>query len=199
MVQYKDDSFLMWDSINILSTLPPKFEREVVISYSPHLRISQVHISGKEYILRWLWFNHGQEDFNLQCELMSKINHPNIERQVRFFKHGDNFRGVLTQYVDGQEASPKNWQTALHLKSLKDATLYLHSINIVHNDISPKNIMIGRDGTLVLIDFDSATYTGCQNAYRRGTTGWHKTEQYGSQDGDLEVIDRIDKRLSGKS
>jgi serine/threonine protein kinase len=76
----------------------------------------------------------------------------------------------------------------------KDALVYidqlcgilrpLHSLNppIVHRDIKPSNLIVTCDGTLVLIDFNSAKESLCgknQDTVLIGTVGYAAPEQYG--------------------
>jgi serine/threonine protein kinase len=51
-------------------------------------------------------------------------------------------------------------KTISSLAGVLDGIQHLHSLDIVHNDINPANIMFDKDGTLVLIDFDSCRYIG---------------------------------------
>lgn len=62
------------------------------------------------------------------------------------------------------------------------ALLALHSIQIIHRDINPSNVMLLADGTANLIDFDSARYYDRQKGGDTrilGTEGFAAPEQYG--------------------
>ena len=52
---------------------------------------------------------------------------------------------------------------------------HLHSLGLVHNDITPANIMLEEDGTWVIIDFDSCRRVGevLRDTATKRTYGWH--------------------------
>lgn len=47
----------------------------------------------------------------------------------------------------------RNWQANHYFKQLIDGLEYLHSLNIIHNDIKPGNLLITCDDTLKICDF----------------------------------------------
>lgn len=47
----------------------------------------------------------------------------------------------------------RNWQANYYFKQLVDGLEYLHSLNIIHNDIKPGNLLITCDNTLKICDF----------------------------------------------
>jgi serine/threonine protein kinase len=92
--------------------------------------------------------------------------HPNI---VKY--HGCRVRkgcvtGVMLDRCEGQNLydhvmSGKKVDKEPFLAALASAIDHLHNVvGIVHNDISPLNIMVSPDGTPTLIDFGSAEITG---------------------------------------
>lgn len=97
---------------------------------------------------------------------------------------------ALEEYIDGvtlldliNENLYKENQVKKLVGELCDILSFLHSFNIIHRDIKPKNIMI-ENGTqiLKLIDFDSARiykkYYPRDTEYL-GTVGYAAPEQYG--------------------
>lgn len=55
-----------------------------------------------------------------------------------------------------------------------DALEHLHGHGVVHRDVKPENLLVGRDDRAVLIDFDLAAFVG----ERVGERGWAGTPAY---------------------
>lgn len=52
---------------------------------------------------------------------------------------------------------------------LLDALEYLHSENVVHRDVKPENVVLGKDGRAMLCDFGMAEFTGQTVQHGPGT------------------------------
>lgn len=61
---------------------------------------------------------------------------------------------------------------AAFMDALQAAIHHLHDIGFAHNDINPRNIMVGEGGIPVLIDFGSCRRVGEKLGRSRGTPGW---------------------------
>ncbi|PYH46983.1 putative Rho-associated protein kinase [Aspergillus saccharolyticus JOP 1030-1] len=83
------------------------------------------------------------------CEILGKNPHPNI--------------AINYGYKENQKVG------------FLDAIKHLHAHGLVHDDISPANIAINADGTLVLIDFDGCRYIGesLRDTQTKRTHHWH--------------------------
>ena len=180
--------------IRINTEPPPKIRGEVVLTYSKHLRISRFYLKNKKCVMRWLWSGDDQMCFNVQGEIMEKINtsfHPNLEKLVEVIRdEKGNVKGIISEYVDGKHPEKCDWE-GKHSRMLESAINYLHGLGIVHNDISPGNILIKKDGDLVLIDFDAATREGKEESHKCGTRGWSSRELYTTFDADKSVLERF--------
>ena len=107
----------------------------------------------------------------------AKLNHNNIVRVYDLIKTDDGKFYIVMEYVDGvdlgrllKKAVAGDAKIPQHLgiyivKEVCKALEYAHNkrdiitnrpVNIVHQDISPSNVMIGFDGKVKLIDFGTA-------------------------------------------
>jgi serine/threonine protein kinase len=88
------------------------------------------------------------------------------------------------------------------LGGILEGIRHLHSLGLVHNDITPSNIMLNDDGTLVLIDFDSCRKVGellCETKAKR-THGWHDQDvKTASEKNDLDAFSELQTWLFGSS
>lgn len=106
-----------------------------------------------------------KELFKREAELLSKLSHPSIVRVLDFFV--DSGRSyLLLEYVAGQdlrqlvrqngvpsEATVIDW--AIQIANIMK---HLHEQDpaIIHRDLTPDNLVLRDDGTIVLIDFGAA-------------------------------------------
>ena len=130
--------------------------------------------------------------FNGNSEVYRKLltlKHKNTPEILEVIEFEDKIL-VLEEYIDGvtlldliNENLYKENQVKKLVGELCDILSFLHSFNIIHRDIKPKNVMI-ENGTqmLKLIDFDSARiykkYYPRDTQYL-GTVGYAAPEQYG--------------------
>ncbi|OAQ74428.1 protein kinase domain-containing protein [Purpureocillium lilacinum] len=91
------------------------------------------------------------------------------------------------------------------LEGIKQAISHLHALGIVHNDITPANIMLEEDDTMVLIDFDSsrpvgAKFGGPDGERVKRTRGWHDPEvSTALRENDTNAYNEIEAWLFGES
>jgi len=110
-------------------------------------------------------FDSGLERFTREAKTLRTVTHPNIVRVYRSFDT-NNTSYITLEYIDGDDL--EDWLTALGRRPtqeeldrfvvpLLDALERVHSVGVLHRDISPKNIRIRkRDGEPVLLDFGAA-------------------------------------------
>lgn len=102
-----------------------------------------------------------------EIEIHSKLNHPNIVKLVDWYREKGLF--IVTQYVDGESLArrfflkPGDQKEVLSIiLELTKAVAYLHSIGVIHRDITPENVIIS-GGKPFLIDFGaSANFSPCE-------------------------------------
>ncbi|KAG6151295.1 hypothetical protein E4U11_007932 [Claviceps purpurea] len=69
---------------------------------------------------------------------------------------------------------------------------HLHSLNIVHNDISPYNIMLDETDHPVIFDFDSWQQNGQELGTKKGSRGWSiEEEEYARFENDFYSLSKI--------
>ena len=110
------------------------------------------------------------------------LNHPSI---VRYLRMEDG--AIYEEYIDGLTLREMIDNADQRLRSpefiervcrqLMDATAYLHSRGVIHNDIKPENVMIARIGDqLKLVDLGCA-YTDMWDATQGYTPAYKAPEQ----------------------
>ncbi len=120
-----------------------------------------------------------RESFLDEARLMGLLHHPNVVRvfdvgsdqegpyMLMEFVHGITLRGLLKQVVQDGLVLP----IEVALEILRDASLGLAAaheacdirgepLKLVHRDISPDNVLVGRDGISRLTDFGIAKALG---------------------------------------
>ncbi|KAJ6027024.1 kinase-like protein [Penicillium canescens] len=127
------------------------------------------------------------------CEILRQNPHPNIAIYYGYEEsHGrvagvcyKRYTSILLEAVNPGRLDKRRFassgrelvtdKTISSLEGVLDGIQHLHSISIVHNDINPANIMFDKDGTLVLIDFDSCRYIGesLSSTKTKRTHQWH--------------------------
>ncbi|NXN33241.1 STK36 kinase, partial [Nycticryphes semicollaris] len=101
---------------------------------------------------------------NLQreIEIMRGLHHPNIIQMLDSFETNKEVV-VVTEYAEGElfqiledEGSLPEDQVQTIAAQLVSALYYLHSHRILHRDMKPQNILLGKDGVVKLCDFGFA-------------------------------------------
>ena len=121
---------------------------------------------------------------------VAKLSHPNIVHIYDFLKTEDGHFFIIMEYIDGidlakilrharKQASRIPYQLAVYIASeICKAVHYAHerhdpitnrNLNLVHQDISPSNIMISRLGEVKLIDFGIASVRRHQRQQEKGS------------------------------
>ncbi|KFQ26305.1 Serine/threonine-protein kinase 36, partial [Mesitornis unicolor] len=101
---------------------------------------------------------------NLQqeIEIMRGLHHPNIIQMLDSFETNkevvlvtDYAEGELFQILEDDGSLPED-QVQTIAAQLVSALYYLHSHRILHRDMKPQNILLGKDGVVKLCDFGFA-------------------------------------------
>ena len=111
------------------------------------------------------------ERFIKEAKTLLKFNHQNI---VKFYNIGrvlPNSYYIKMEWIDGvklkefiNEKGPIDIDTYIYIsKQILSAVSYSHSFNILHRDLTERNIMITDDNTVKILDF------GLAKDYKNGT------------------------------
>jgi Serine/threonine protein kinase len=102
--------------------------------------------------------------FRAEAKAMSTINHPGVVRIYDFIEDPAVGTYLVMQYVDGEALA----RTLVRVKRLTaartmalvaqagDALAAVHRAGVIHRDVKPGNLLVRRDGSLVLTDFGIA-------------------------------------------
>ena len=104
--------------------------------------------------------------FQREADALKQLTHPHIVKYQRLAKLDDGHWFLEMEFVDGQTLS--NWveagatfeQRVDAILQLLDAVHHAHVAGVLHRDIKPDNVMVRRDGSIVLVDFGLAWLTG---------------------------------------
>jgi serine/threonine protein kinase len=104
--------------------------------------------------------------FVQEARSVAKLTHPNIV-QIHDFGEQDNITYIVMEYVDGGTLKDRMNQGALSVPDTVDFMIqaaealdYAHSRGIVHRDVKPANMLLRKDGHLLLSDFGIAKILG---------------------------------------
>ena len=95
-----------------------------------------------------------------EAQALYRMNHPNIVRVTDKFEENGTAYYVM-DYVEGNSLAgliadcgplPED-EAVCYIRQTADALEYVHSLNRLHLDVKPHNIMIDNSGKVVLIDF----------------------------------------------
>jgi serine/threonine protein kinase len=156
------------------------------------------------------------------CEVLRKHPHPNVASyrgclETRGRVSGLCFKRYASTLAD--KVNPEHLNKSAFLLSgrplVEDAMMkaqldgilagiqHLHSLGLVHNDITPANIMLDEDdGTWVITDFDSCRRVGegLRDTGTKRTYGWHDPAvAVSSEKNDLDAFSELRTWLFGSS
>lgn len=114
--------------------------------------LSKALAEDKEYVSRFL----------IEARASAKFNHPNVVRGIDV-QEQSGYHFLVMEYVEGQTASQIikkqeiSEELALEIAySIALALQYANSIQMIHRDIKPDNIMVNQEGEIKLLDLGLA-------------------------------------------
>lgn len=98
--------------------------------------------------------------FIREAQMMAGMDHPNVVRVLDVFEENETAYYVMENLSGGSLKGKVEAQGPLseadaekHIREVADALAYIHSLNTVHLDVKPSNILLNARGKAVLIDF----------------------------------------------
>ena len=100
-----------------------------------------------------------------EARSLFKMRHPGIVRVIDVFEENGTAYYAM-EYIDGKSLSDlvkeqgklPEAEAVGYILQVTDALKYVHSLNRLHLDIKPGNIMLNKDGKVVLIDFGASKH-----------------------------------------
>ena len=136
------------------------------------------------------------------CEILIKFPHPYIARYLGCRVQGNRITGLCfarykTTLADRLRDNDCQLPPDTYSK-IEKGIQHLHSLGLVHNDVNPRNIMFSRDGSPVIIDFDSCKPQG-DKLLKGGTWGWcDESARVADRNNDYYGLRKIQKALNGQ-
>jgi len=133
----------------------------------------------------------GIAQFQQEGQMLAKLIHPGIMRVLDFGIDGNN-PYLIMDYAPGgtlRSRHPKGTGIPLptvveYVKQIGGALQYAHDRKLIHRDVKPENMLIGRNGEILLSDFgialiaQSSHYQSAKDM--AGTISYMAPEQIGS-------------------
>nr|WP_281404399.1 serine/threonine-protein kinase [Pyxidicoccus fallax] len=108
-----------------------------------------------------------------EAQAMARLSHPNVVPVYDLGEFGDRVF-VAMELVEGRtlrtwlEEEPRDWRTVVRtLAEAGRGLMAAHAAGLVHRDFKPDNILIGRDGRVVVLDFGLVVGRGIEAAATR--------------------------------
>uniref|UniRef100_A0A0D9XYY0 non-specific serine/threonine protein kinase n=1 Tax=Leersia perrieri TaxID=77586 RepID=A0A0D9XYY0_9ORYZ len=125
---------------------------------------------------------HGKTDKDIhnlrqEIEILRKLKHENIIEMIDSFETPQEFcvvtefaQGELFEVLEDDKCLPEEQVQAI-AKQLVKALHYLHSNRIIHRDMKPQNILIGKGSVVKLCDFGFARAMSANTVVLRSIKG----------------------------
>jgi eukaryotic-like serine/threonine-protein kinase len=118
--------------------------------------------------------------FEREAKAIASLNHPNIVH-VYSIEEADGIAFLTMELVSGETLGERIPATGLPLKKffetaipIADALAAAHDKGVIHRDLKPDNVMVGKDGRIKILDFGLAKLAvhggGAESSAERSST-----------------------------
>jgi eukaryotic-like serine/threonine-protein kinase len=114
-----------------------------------------------------------------EAKAAATLNHQNICTIHEIYEH-ENQLFIVMEYIEGQtlrDRIRKRKTVPISVKQAIDIGIQIaeglaaaHGNGIIHRDVKPENIMLKKDGRIVIMDFGLAKHRGVSGLSKEGTT-----------------------------
>lgn len=118
------------------------------------------------------------ERFQRGAREMLRLSHEHIVRVIQGHTEALGYHYFVMEHIDGSSfedvilAGGLSHDEALDvIQKVAGALHHAHENNVVHRDVKPSNILLGRDGSVRLTDFDLVRVAGSTGGTRTGALG----------------------------
>ena len=126
-----------------------------------------------------------RKKFNEEAKAVFQMNHPNIVRVLDIFDENGTAYYVM-EYIDGKSLNEitkergalSEAEAVGYIRQVADALKYVHSLNRLHLDIKPGNIMVDKNGKAILIDFGASKHYDDESGENTSTLMGVNTKGY---------------------
>lgn len=91
-------------------------------------------------------------------------------------------------------------QAEKYLTGIRRGLRHLHKANLIHNNLTPDNIMISSEDEAVIIDFESTELKDIKLLRIKRTPGWHASKaNIAAEENDIAALRELRVWLTGTS
>ena len=162
-----------------------------------------VQIEDKQQVVRALKLLAGEHSrpqlrqrFEAECRVLAELDHPGIARYIASGRSDEGLPFAVMEYIEGEPIDRWCDQRNLRLtervslvRQLLSAVQHAHQRLIVHRDIKPNNVLVDKNGRVILVDFGIA----------KRLSGEQTDELTATADRFLSVLSAAPEQLAGQA